>query len=73
MAADIIGYYLFIDGKPYWPYGTNEEAEEAVNNYCTEHWLETGEHITPEEVDWNVEPFTEFNEFFPCPFDEDDD
>ena len=58
-------YYLFIEGKPYFYYYSEEEAIAAVNEWLRDNCLN--------DVCFSIEPFIEFNEEFPDPYDIYDD
>lgn len=57
-------YYLFIEGKPFMYYETELEAEAEFSSWC--EWNSRDEKT----VEHSIEPFTEFNERYPDPYDE---
>ena len=61
-----VRYYLHIEGKPIGYYDTELEAEAEFLSWC--EWNDRD----AKTVEHSIEPFTEFDENHPDPYDEDE-
>ena len=59
-----IMYYVFVDGQPKLFFETEEDCMDYIRDLS---W-ELG--IPVEDLNYEIKPFTEFNEEFPDPYDE---